>query len=85
MSDLRAKEAEYLARIRAGRASVEIDAVVQWLKTLELQAIDALIDCTVDEHADRAARVKVFKLLQHRITAPTFEESQAKYKRLNDV
>ena len=78
--EFKRQEMEQLAAVRLGRNTVEIKNVLQWLRTLELQATEALIDCVADEHADRAARVQILRLLQAKITMPTLEESQARYK-----
>lgn len=83
--DFRRQEAEQLAGIRAHRNTVEIQGVLQWLRTLELQATEALIDCAAGEHADRAARVQILRLLQAKIAKPTLEESQARFKVTTDV
>ena len=85
MVDLKQQEAAQLAALRLQRNVPEIKMVVQWLHTLELQAIELLIACKADEFADRAARVQVLRTLQSRITAPTFSETQARYTVTTDA
>ena len=79
MANWRSKEHEFAEYLRLHRGSPEVGTVLQWLNVLEMQAIEALIDCPAADHADKAARVQILRLLQARITAPTLSESQAQY------
>jgi len=71
---------EALDMVRALRGTQEIRAVLTWLNLLEQEATERLIKCPRDEHDSHAAEVMTLKALQHMLTAPTFEEQQAKFK-----
>lgn len=84
-TDFKRKELEQLAAVRLARGSREVKAVLDWLHTLELQAVEALVDCRQEDHADRAARVQILRLLQAKIVTPTLAESQANYTVTTDA
>jgi glutamate mutase epsilon subunit len=72
--------AELGQKVRANRATPEMSLVLQWISSLEADAIKSLIDCTTEEHAYQQARVHLLQAMKTQISEPSFAEQQAKYQ-----
>ena len=79
MSNLHQSIEELTQKVRANRATPEMTLVAQWLEALEIDAVEVLVGCTVQEHDACAARVRLLRMLRKKITEPSFAERQARY------